>query len=429
MMLRIRPVFALVALAVALAPMAARGLADLPEATFPDATGVVQSVSTAASLDPAMLFVKNLGTNGRACSSCHAPSDGWGLAATTAGALFESSAGQDPLFRPADGAVSPLADVSTLEARRAAYAMLRSRGLIRVGMALPAGAEFVIEGVDDPYGFATPTQLSLFRRPLPATNLSFLSTVTWDGRETSGGLALHYDLAHQANGVTPAFQQGAEALTPDQQSAIVNFEISTFTAQVQDSQAGALSSPGVAGGARPLADPSVAGHGGPPGFALFNAWSRPTPPVDPVTDARLAVAVGQDLFNNKKFGVQGFTCSTCHDVRNVGSSSTMQFFDVGVASGIVRPRDPALPLYTLRCLTTNTVVRTTDPGRALITGRCADIGRFKVPTLRGLAARAPYFHDGSAATLREVVLFYNDVFQMGLRSAQADALVAFLLAL
>jgi cytochrome c peroxidase len=107
----------------------------------------------------------------------------------------------------------------------------------------------------------------------------------------------------------------------------------------------------------------------------------------------------------------------------------MEFFDLGIASGAIRPRDPDLPLYTLRCLATNAVVRTTDPGRALVTGRCADIGRFKVPTLRGLAARAPYFHNGSAATLADVVLFYEDLFKIGLRAAEKDALVAFLRAL
>ena len=45
----------------------------------------------------------------------------------------------------------------------------------------------------------------------------------------------------------------------------------------------------------------------------------------------------------------------------------------------------------------------TDPGRAMVTGKCADIGKFKVPSLRGLPARAPYFHNGSADTLMEVV--------------------------
>src|SRR5262249_39100272 len=51
-------------------------------------------------------------------------------------------------------------------------------------------------------------------------------------------------------------------------------------------------------------------------------------------------------------------------------------------------------------------------GRALVTGRCEDIGKFKVPTLRALAARAPYFHNGSAATLEDVVEFYDRRFPL-----------------
>ena len=72
---------------------------------------------------------------------------------------------------------------------------------------------------------------------------------------------------------------------------------------------------------------------------------------------------------------------------------------------------------------------TSDPGRALISGKCADIGRLKGPILRGLAARAPFFHNGAAATLTEVVEFYNLRFQMWLTDRQKADLEAFLRAL
>jgi cytochrome c peroxidase len=84
----------------------------------------------------------------------------------------------------------------------------------------------------------------------------------------------------------------------------------------------------------------------------------------------------------------------------------------------------------LRCSTPNffgqTVFRTTDPGRALVSGKCADIGKTKGPILRGLAARAPFFHNGSAATLSDAVTFYNNRFTMGLTEQDKAALVAFL---
>ena len=68
----------------------------------------------------------------------------------------------------------------------------------------------------------------------------------------------------------------------------------------------------------------------------------------------------------------------------------------------------------------------TDLGRALITGNCADIGKVKGPILRGLAARAPYFHNGSAATLREVGNFYDQRFGIGFTDQQKNDLVNFL---
>ena len=71
-------------------------------------------------------------------------------------------------------------------------------------------------------------------------------------------------------------------------------------------------------------------------------------------------------------------------------------------------------------------MQTTDPGRALITGKWADIGKFKGPILRGLAARAPYFHNGSAATLGDVVDFYDTRFNIHMTAAAEARLVAFL---
>lgn len=48
-----------------------------------------------------------------------------------------------------------------------------------------------------------------------------------------------------------------------------------------------------------------------------------------------------------------------------------------------------------------------QPGRAAVTSQSEDRGRFKTPTLRGLVHTAPYMHDGSLATLEDVVAFYQ----------------------
>jgi cytochrome c peroxidase len=71
-------------------------------------------------------------------------------------------------------------------------------------------------------------------------------------------------------------------------------------------------------------------------------------------------------------------------------------------------------------------MRTTDPGRALISGKWTDIGKFKGPVLRGLASRAPYFHNGSAATLADAIDFYDTRFGLALTAEEREDLVAFL---
>jgi cytochrome c peroxidase len=390
---------------------------------FANRTGEARTLSVAGPLDLDNPFFQSLGTNGRTCATCHVPSDGWSLVPAHVQARFHASGGQDPLFRPHDGSTSPLADVSTVEARRAAYRLLLRKGLIRVGLGIPPGAEFTLVAVDDPYGYASAAELSLFRRPLPSTNLQFLTTVMWDGRHTSADGPILLDLARQADAATRGHAQATRSLTPGEEQAIVDLETAIFTAQEWDRQAGKLHAARARGGVRELADePFVPDLGGP--FTLFDAWWSARGRWGP---ERQAVARGQELFNARTFGPSRLTCAACHSVPNAGSHAAGGFFNLGLSDEAQRP--PDLPLYTLRCLTTGQEIRTTDPGRALVTGRCRDIGRFKVPTLRGLAARAPYFHNGSAATLGEVVDFYDERFGIGLTVEERADLVAFLRAL
>jgi cytochrome c peroxidase len=64
----------------------------------------------------------------------------------------------------------------------------------------------------------------------------------------------------------------------------------------------------------------------------------------------------------------------------------------------------------------HSIPKVSDPGRALITGECSDLGKFKGTILRGLAARAPYFHNRMAADLMDVVNFYDQRFNLHLRA-------------
>jgi hypothetical protein len=389
----------------------------------PNASGESRTYSRLGDVRFTNPFFARLGTHGRSCATCHVPEDGWTLVPREVQQRFDATAGEDPLFRTVDASTSPRADVSTVEARRRAYSLLLRRGLLRIGLAVPSDAEFVVQAVDDPYAFASPRELSLFRRPLPATNLGFLTTVMWDGRETRPGSSMHEALLRQVNAAARTHLEVPADLPPSESNAVVALLTSLFTTQTRVTGAGTLPD----GPADLAGEPFVAGINSrpfvPDVFTLFGTWRAAS---DPLFPARAAIGRGEALFNRRRFA-GGLTCSTCHSSPNVGNSSTGEFFDIGVSA--VRRRTADLPLYTLRCSTTGALVRTTDPGRALVTGRCTDIGMFKVPALRGLSTRAPYFHDGSAQTLEDVVDLYNARFGMGLTTNDRADLVMFLRAL
>lgn len=90
---------------------------------------------------------------------------------------------------------------------------------------------------------------------------------------------------------------------------------------------------------------------------------------------------GLALFESTTLG-----CRTCHAGFNLTAAAgdRVQMFN----TGLYNPYPSA------------------DPGLAEITGRASDLGRFKPPTLRNIALTAPYMHDGSVATLDEVVETY-----------------------
>jgi hypothetical protein len=440
-----------------------------PLMIFANPTGIAATFNTAGTIDRKNPFFQKLGTNGRSCDTCHQASEGWTVTPQGIQERFDATRGTDPIFRLNDGSNSPNADVSSVAARRAAYSMLLSRGLIRVGIGVPDTAEFELVAVDDPYGFASATELSLFRRPLPTTNLKFLSTVMWDGRETFPDAAstdcilgttkcfasIHFDLADQSNSATVGHAKAAQPLTQSQREAIVQFETSLFTAQVFDRQALSLSAQGANGGPQFLVNqPYYFGINDvvsgdyrtrapftSAAFTLYDSWKNVAGGHDAdasAIQARQAVVRGQALFNTKPIRIadvkglnddlgvpvlQG-TCTTCHDTPNSGNHSIPAPLDIGLTDA--SRRTPDMPLYRLRNKTTSALIETTDPGRALITGKWKDIGRFKGPILRGLAARAPYFHNGFAADLGAAVDFYNQRFAIGLTAQERSDLVAFL---
>jgi hypothetical protein len=192
-------------------------------------------------------------------------------------------------------------------------------------------------------------------------------------------------------------------------------------------------------------------------FNPFGAWAG-LPSADP----RAAVARGEAIFNSRAIDITGVaginddvsagglvaggmssltgTCGTCHDTPNVGNHSFPTPLDIGtgdpeVGNAAVNlggldisylPSITACKLDPLSGMPTTNCKTTTDLGQALIDGKFDHVGKIKGPVLRGLSARAPYFHNGAARTLLDAVRFYETRFGLSLSAEDESDLVAFL---
>jgi cytochrome c peroxidase len=361
------------------------------------------------------------------------------------------------------------------KALKDAYGLLLNKGLIRIPMPWPPennpNPEFTIELVKDAFGncntdpeFGMPAGfVSVYRRPQMSASLNFKTlrqdgtvgidgtdkilpgSVMWDGREPS--------LTSQARSAILGHAQATAEPPADKLEQIEDFQNAFFSAQYSFKAIGRLDAAGATGGPVALSGRGVNLLTPPPtdlAFDEYEAWA--TQP-----GLRASIKRGQDLFHTRPFELKDIagsnlanlvirpapgvripitvpnpatpsTCSICHATEHAGSD----FFenshrDLGVGGsrtgkvvvGAANALDPAndLPQFKLTCtsgehpfLGKGPVV-VNDPGRALFTGKCEDIGRFIVPQLRGLAAREPYFHDGSAPTIRKVIDFYSARFK------------------
>ena len=467
---------------------------------FANPNGASRTISTnGKGIDMTGPFFQSLGSNGRACVTCHQPSDGMSVSAANVQARFTVTQGMDPIFRSNDGSnCNHSINVSTLAGRNDAYSLLRTRGLIRVALDVPAAADYQVMSVNNPYGCNETSKISMYRRPLPSTNLRFLSAVMFDGRESSSATgttkisywnypdSLQSDLAHQSMDATTGHAEGdGSHPTPAEQKQIVDFEMGLYTAQAVSSTAGNLNAQGATGGPNALINqpffisanssvnfllPQFEQPGGlatpgdgkftPDIFGTFSAWANA-----PYNTPRAAIARGEAIFNSKIITITGVaginddiaagglvsgglpalqgTCGTCHDTSNVGNHSFPTPLDIGTGDPsatnvlvnkggldtnylpliVVCKKYPATGLPTDNCKTT------TDLGQALVDGKFDHVGKIKGPILRGLSARAPYFHNGSAQSLMDVVHFYESRFGLVLTPQEESDLVAFLGAL
>jgi cytochrome c peroxidase len=415
--------------------------------------GAAETVHTSGTIDRNNPFFQALGANLRTCETCHAAEQGWTITARATTRLFLETAGTAPLFMVHDAGSRIDADISTLAARWETFgSTLAARGLIRFTRNISPTAEYLIASVNDPYGWSTPTSLSAFRRPSPTANESKVAHTGWAGAPGDPFVSVF----NTSGGATRGHEQRVDPLPVEVQSAMRDFQLGVVFAQSVDPVAGRLTDNGAKGGAANLmAQPFYVGindiQGNDPQrpfsrkvFDIFDSWVA-YKDVSPLRDrkgaARGAIYRGQELFNNFEFNVSGVpglndllgqevvraTCSTCHNAPNVGSHSVYRMFDIGTADEVNCSDD--LPLLTVQNKATGATRKVCDLGRGTSSGLWTDIGRFRAPPLRGLAARAPYFHDGQARDLREVVRYFDRRFSMNLNLRQRADLEAFLSAL
>ncbi len=467
---------------------------------YTDSTGRFGLVNSSGTVTTAgNPFFEPIGTNGRACVSCHQPADGMSLSVATIDERWRETAGRDPIFAPIDGANCP----NLPPADAASHSLLLKRGLFRVALpwpprdarGQPIEPEFTIEVVRDPTGCNTDPvygingtrhEVSVYRRPRPAVNLRYvtssrfgvtpfigktgmLATVDPDtGKPVNMNMmadARDVTLKTQAQSAARTHLQVAQPLTPAQLAQIQTFELQLYGAQAFSTEGGALNEPGGPSGLGPQA--MATGEDGVLGnnttryvFPMENKWANLPAGTTPGEKSRNAfresVQRGHDVFFYRTFWIRDAmhintvglgnpikrTCSTCHGMHMTGMDTANGWMDLGTTNhpwALEPPESPwakdapPMPLFRITCRQDlpphpflGRVIYTQDPGRALISGKCEDVGAIVLQQFRGLAARAPYFSNGSAATLRELVDFYDRRFNIQFTEQEKTDLVNFL---
>lgn len=300
--------------------------------------------------------------NGRACSTCHVEEDGFTLTPAHVEAHFKAlprdrygnitSFHEDALFRKVD-ADEPNAYPLTFNRLR--------QGLARVKIPLPKNVT-----VDELPGAR---EISLWRAVSSIRNVKFTAPYQWDRRADT--------LQQQARGAAINHMQvrkEPDELTLDN---IAAYEEDQFSSDRT----------------RALVAQLVAGE----------TPARADKPY--LTADELA---GREAFN--------FRCAGCHGGPTLNEGRIPKRISPTLAVSISRLNRVNLPVYTFRFKNpdyTETVVKSPDIGRALISGK-PDVGTeleaFDVPTLYGISKTAPYFHDNSSATLEDVIDLYRQDF-------------------
>jgi hypothetical protein len=432
-------------------------------------------------------FFSALGPNGRACVTCHQPADAMSLSAESAQRQWALHGAKDPLFAASDGSNCP----SLPQGERASHSLLLDRGLIRIARPWPprdpAGQaitpDFTIDVVRDPttcnldpvWGLASgDPHVSVFRRPRPVANFKYIEAMGFaydpktgmplpvdpdTGKPVSGNLMADARVASldaQMRDAASTHLAFLKNLRPGDIARILDFERRIYVAQQSDRTGGALDGDGANGGPAMLKRSQAGrlGSQGTPVWSEFEAWEKlpeatraALPPT--VRAFRESVARGARVFRDKTFLISdsagitspvGFgnpvrnSCVFCHNMSYMGMDVAPGQVDLGTTNQPFADAAPDLPLFRITCTGKphphyGRTILTSDPGFALTTGRCADVGRITLQTLRGMSARAPFFSNGSARDLRGVIDFYDRRYQIGYSEQEKTDLINLMRAL
>jgi cytochrome c peroxidase len=375
-------------------------------------------------------------TNGRSCATCHVLAEDTTLIPASVAARLAANPA-DPLFNRID-ADDPTAEVPTYEHL--------GKGLVRVVLPLPDNMDVI----DLAGKVITPADRKIFVwRAVPTVaNTAYTAPYQLDGRAAT--------LQDQAQGAITAHSEGPKVRRRDL-DRIADFERSIFTSP----RAGFVSlllDLGVP--LEEIPDPEAFLHLDPQqrrGRELFNTACQPChgsatgnrmvnrqihdllfPALKPDGNILFQVVPGQgpgpvfvsrpdvEIFN---YGFGFFSyLGQVGAIPTFNSSVSLphyrfRFYKDGsrkeavtelppvpvTASGDPRDPNPALDENGFPIVGPNFAPQlfSTDPGRAAITGDPLDFEAFDIPQLRGIARTAPYFHDNSHATLKDVVDSYS----------------------
>lgn len=337
------------------------------------------------------------------------------------------------------------------------------------------------------YGLHSPEPMvSVYRRPRPVANLRYVVSNQFGVSPFIGkngmlasvdpdtGTPVNMNLMADAREPTLKTQMQSAAtghlempgkLSDEQIARILEFELQIYAGQVESLGAGRLDEPGgpQALGPRALA----AGRDGVLGnnttayvFPIGTVW-RDLPAGKTEQEAarnefRESVARGHDAFFFRTFWIQDSmhinsvglgnpikrTCATCHGMHMTGMDTANGWMDLGTTNlpwALEPPQDPwstrkpELPLFRITCKANipphpflGREIYTQDPGRALVSGKCEDVGAIVLQQMRALSARPPYFSNGSAQTLREIVDYYDRRYNIQYTEQEKQDLVNFM---